>query len=236
MSANPLADTVRTISRPPPAGAKFYDAMACSPLLVWYGICLTRQVPQVLRDIAGAMTTPSFAAAINILSETAVLLFAAVLILMVIARQPAAAKARGLSARATAFLGAFLGVAILALPRYPLSWELKLLSTAFILGGMGFALWGLLWLGRSFSIMSEARNLVVDGPYAFVRHPLYLGEYVSLIGLALQYISPAAVALLLLQFLFQLRRMGYEEAILAETFPQYREYKTRTARLIPGFY
>lgn len=217
--------------------AKLYDLMACSPLVVWYGFSLMQQVPGIAHEIAGLMTTrPMMLAAIDVLSKLAAFLFAAVLIFMLVARRPAAAKARGIFPRAAAFFGCYLGVAILVLPRHDIGWEIKMLSTLLILGGMGFALWGLLWLGRSISIMSEARQLVVGGPYAIVRHPLYAGEQTALIGVALQYLSPIAVGLLLLQFVFQLCRMRFEEEILTEAFPEYAEYAKRTWRLIPGIY
>ena len=117
-----------------------------------------------------------------------------------------------------------------------MSWTTEVSSTALILGGMTFAIYGLLWLGRSISIMSEARKLVIGGPYAIVRHPLYLGEQLAVIGVALQYMSPVALALLALQFSFQIYRMGFEEQVLSDTFPEYADYKARTARLIPGIY
>jgi len=84
--------------------------------------------------------------------------------------------------------------------------------------------------------MSEARKLVIGGPYSIVRHPLYLGEQLALVGVALQYMSPVAFALLALQFSFQIYRMGFEEQVLSDAFPEYAAYKARTARLIPGIY
>ncbi len=217
--------------------AKLYDLLACSPLMVWYGIIVVNQAPGLARDFARVLRPHSgFLPVIDVLSQLAVFLFAAALIVMLIARRPATAKARGAFPRIAALLGAYLGLAILALKLQPIGWELKALSILLILGGMSFALWGLLWLGRSFSIMSEARRLVVGGPYAIVRHPLYLGEQLALIGVTLQYISPLAVLFVAVQLTFQLYRMGFEEAILAETFPEYASYKRRTKRLIPGLY
>jgi len=75
-----------------------------------------------------------------------------------------------------------------------------------------------------------------EGPYAIVRHPLYLGEIVALAGVALQYLSAWALLLLALVCAFQLQRMKYEERVLSEVFPEYGDYVTRTARLLPGVY
>ncbi|MDQ6963721.1 MAG: isoprenylcysteine carboxylmethyltransferase family protein, partial [Mariprofundales bacterium] len=49
--------------------------------------------------------------------------------------------------------------------------------------GIVLALWGLLYLRSNFSIMVEGRDLVTAGPYRWVRHPIYLGEIVTLLGL-----------------------------------------------------
>ena len=45
-----------------------------------------------------------------------------------------------------------------------------------VIGGTAFGVWGLLYLRHSFSIIPEARRLVVGGPYRIVRHPLYFAE------------------------------------------------------------
>jgi protein-S-isoprenylcysteine O-methyltransferase Ste14 len=92
------------------------------------------------------------------------------------------------------------------------------------------------WLGKSFSIMPEARRLIVTGPYALVRHPLYVTEELVSIGFFLSYPWPWTAGLLALHIWMQIQRMGYEETILRRTFPEYDAYAARTARLIPGLY
>ena len=94
----------------------------------------------------------------------------------------------------------------------------------------------LMQLGRSLSIMPEARRLVTEGLYARIRHPLYLGEAIATLGVLLLYRIPEAFALVALQFGVQLWRMYEEEKVLAAAFPEYAEYRRRTARLIPGIY
>ena len=84
--------------------------------------------------------------------------------------------------------------------------------------------------------MAEARRLVTNGPYGSIRHPLYLGEAISMLGLTLQYLSPLALLIMALQFFFQFERMRNEEQVLTALFPEYEAYRGRTARLIPGLY
>jgi protein-S-isoprenylcysteine O-methyltransferase Ste14 len=84
--------------------------------------------------------------------------------------------------------------------------------------------------------MPEARRLVVEGPYALVRHPLYLAEEIAVLGLFIQFASVWTAIVLIIHVLLQFERMRYEETVLSATFPDYREYAARTARLIPALY
>ena len=104
--------------------------------------------------------------------------------------------APGLYPRFAAVAGTSLSVGFVLLPRQELSSALYLASLLMVIAGTGFAICAVLVLGRSISILPEARQLVTRGPYALVRHPLYLGEIVALAGVALQYLSAEALLLL----------------------------------------
>lgn len=94
----------------------------------------------------------------------------------------------------------------------------------------------LLFLGRSFAIFPARRILREGGPYALVRHPLYLLELV-LLGLAAAAHSWWAPCVLVPLALVTLHlRMRDEEALLASD-PAYAAYKDRVKyRLVPGLY
>lgn len=221
----------------PRPGTKLYDFLFGLPLIVWYGVGFVHQAPALVHAIATIVSAhPDPQVLIDALAKAAALLFAAVLIGLVAVRRPASSGAKGFVPKAVAFMGAFLGVAILSLPHHTIAWPLQLLSTFLIFGGMGFAVYALLWLGRSISVMSEARSLVTGGPYALVRHPLYLGEEVALIGITMQFFSPVALAVLAMQIASQLVRMNYEEQVMADAFAEYADYASRVKRLIPGIY
>jgi protein-S-isoprenylcysteine O-methyltransferase Ste14 len=218
-------------------GTKLYDVLFGMPLAVWYGIGFYVQAPLLLRAIAAVVRPhPDPLLVIDVLSKSAALVFAALLIGLVVIRRPASTGAPGFTPKAVAFLGAFLGVAILCLPHRKIGWEMQLVSTALIMGGMGFAVYALFWLGRSISVLSEARNLVTGGPYSIVRHPLYLGEEAALVGVTLQFMSWTAFSILLLQIGFQLYRMGFEEQVMRDAFPEYENYALRVKRILPGIY
>lgn len=143
---------------------------------------------------------------------------------------------QSVSKRVIAFFGCYVGIGAQIMPITPSVPWVAVLSTFLIVFGMSFAIYSLLWLGRSISIMPESRKLVTGGPYSLVRHPLYVGEQLAVVGVALQCRSAWVLAVLMLQFCCQLYRMMYEEQILAETFPEYKNYAEQTARLIPWLY
>jgi protein-S-isoprenylcysteine O-methyltransferase Ste14 len=216
---------------------KAYDFLAAMPVIVWYSFSIANMAPAVLRDIVEAQSNGlDVHAAVAVLSRAAGIAFISLALVLLAVRQPPKAKARGLVPRITAFAGAYLMVAVVWLPPQPPSFGLSMLSFALIFGGVCFSIFALSHLGRSFSLMPEARRLVTDGPYAVVRHPLYLGEAVSTLGLMLQYLSPLGVAIVALQLAFQIQRMKNEEAVLGSLFPEYEIYRMQTARLMPGLY
>lgn len=136
-----------------------------------------------------------------------------------------------------AFLGAFMLFALLLIgpcDNLPL-WARVLSNTLLVAGNIG-AIVVLFWLGRSFSILPEGRKLITTGPYAIVRHPLYLIEAVGTLGTIIIFWSWQAVLLFAVQIAMQLTRMHYEEKVLTETFPDYANYAAQTKRIIPWIY
>jgi protein-S-isoprenylcysteine O-methyltransferase Ste14 len=144
-------------------------------------------------------------------------------------------KARGIEPRISALVGTFLCMALALLPKAELGPFLSVASTALIMIGALLSFVVLRWLGKSFSILAEARRLVTSGPYRFVRHPLYVCEGIAVIGIMIQVISPMAVFIVIAVATVQYRRMINEEAILNSAFLEYREYAARTPRVFPSF-
>jgi protein-S-isoprenylcysteine O-methyltransferase Ste14/Flp pilus assembly pilin Flp len=100
--------------------------------------------------------------------------------------------------------------------------------------GCAWMLIAALALGRCFGVLPEARGLVTHGPYALVRHPLYLGEFGALAGLLIASPSPRNLAAGAVFAIAQFTRMGFEERALTREFPEYADYAARTPRLVPS--
>ena len=99
--------------------------------------------------------------------------------------------------------------------------------------GLLLVLWALGTLGRSFGIAPADRGLVRDGPYRLVRHPMYLGELISLVGAVIGDPSAWNVALIHVLLLSLLLRIRWEERAVFN----YGAYAGRVRwRLIPGIW
>lgn len=108
------------------------------------------------------------------------------------------------------------------------------LAAVFMLAGTLLAFWSAWYLGTSFSLLPQARTLVVTGPYRYVRHPIYLGGLLITLGEIWLRFSALVVALNVLFVAAQIVRLRYEEEVLERTFPEYAAYRARTSALIPG--
>ncbi len=111
---------------------------------------------------------------------------------------------------------------------------------ALLAAGVALRLGPMLALGRRFaSVVSlqDGHTLATGGFYALVRHPSYLGILLMDVGFAGVFRSVVALPLLPVVFWMFKRRMDVEEAFLIEQFgDEYRAYRARTARLVPGVY
>jgi protein-S-isoprenylcysteine O-methyltransferase Ste14 len=133
-----------------------------------------------------------------------------------------------------AFSGTFAAIGASFLPGGTRRDGLVVIADVLATAGLAYSVWGLLYLRRSFSIIPEARRLVTGGPYALSRHPVYLGEVATAIGVNLAtggWLSAVAVAYFVV---CELLRIRWEERILALSFAgEYPEYARRVPRYLP---
>ena len=110
------------------------------------------------------------------------------------------------------------------------------IGAALVLAGVGLAVYARVYLGRNWGMpmsRKEEPELVTGGPYAFVRHPIYTGIILAILGSAIGESLVWAVMLIVFApyFVYSARR---EEELMCEQFPtQYPEYMQRTKMIVP---
>jgi protein-S-isoprenylcysteine O-methyltransferase Ste14 len=217
------------------AGSRWRDIATRAFVSLWFLFQATSLVFGFLASIreAGGLHLDGLTA-VHLVSRVCLFFFFTLIACLTLVRSRPVAQAPGLMPRFCALLGAFLLYLLPFLPEANLGLGWELTSAGLLAVGSFFTCIVMLRLGRSFSVMSEARQLVVAGPYAYIRHPLYLAEQLSLTGALIHYASLPAALLYVAQVAFQVQRMRNEEAVLLRSFPDYAAYMARTARLIPG--
>jgi protein-S-isoprenylcysteine O-methyltransferase Ste14 len=134
-----------------------------------------------------------------------------------------------------AFSGTFAAISASFLPGGTRREGLILFADILATAGLAYSVWGLAYLRRSFSIIPEARRLVTGGPYSLSRHPVYMGEIATALGINLAtggWLSALAIAYFIV---CELLRMGWEERILVQAFPaEYPDYARRVPRYLPN--
>jgi protein-S-isoprenylcysteine O-methyltransferase Ste14 len=102
--------------------------------------------------------------------------------------------------------------------------------------GIGLAIWARVYLGRNWGMpMSRQADaeLITGGPYAYVRHPIYTGMLLAMLGSAIAN-SPVWLVALVPFGLYFVYSARAEEKLMLEQFPeQYRDYMARTKMLVP---
>ncbi len=88
----------------------------------------------------------------------------------------------------------------------------------------------------TFSVqVGEEQKLVQNGPYRFLRHPAYTGSILTLLGIALSFRSPLAIAVtVIIVAVIYGYRIRVEEREMEENFgDSYRVYERQTWRILP---
>lgn len=118
---------------------------------------------------------------------------------------------------------------------FPDVWMLPMLAlgTGLGLAGGVFTIYALIYLRRNFSIFVEVREVVLAGPYRYVRHPMYLGEIVMIAGMVLTMLSLFSIGLIVSFILFQYLRARMEQSRLAAASPEYAEHMKTSGMFFP---
>jgi protein-S-isoprenylcysteine O-methyltransferase Ste14 len=120
----------------------------------------------------------------------------------------------------------------------PPSTTLYLVGVGVFAAGLAFTVWARVHLGRNWSgtvTIKQDHELVRDGPYRYVRHPIYTGLLVAFVGNAIsrnEWRGILAIAIIYAGFWFKLK---LEERWMIEQFGDaYRRYAAEVPALIPN--
>jgi protein-S-isoprenylcysteine O-methyltransferase Ste14 len=113
---------------------------------------------------------------------------------------------------------------------------LQAVGAILLVCGLGLAVWARIYLGRNWGMPMTQKaepELVTSGPYSYVRHPIYSGILLAVLGTSLATEIYWLIALVVwgTYFIYSAR---VEEKIMTASFPAtYPSYRTRTKMLIP---
>lgn len=104
--------------------------------------------------------------------------------------------------------------------------------------GVGFSIWSRHVLAKNWNVATGLEGhhaLIQSGPYAIVRHPIYVGIWLVMFGTALAVGELRALINLVVSVSEGWAKLNQEEAILQREFPDaYAGYQHRVKKLIPG--
>jgi protein-S-isoprenylcysteine O-methyltransferase Ste14 len=110
------------------------------------------------------------------------------------------------------------------------------IGLAIFLLGLALAIWARVYLGRNWGMPMSQKvdpELITSGPYSKVRHPIYSGLILAMIGTAIAVSLYWLIAVVLLGGYFVYSAI-MEERFMAGNFPDsYPQYKRSTKMLIP---
>ena len=118
--------------------------------------------------------------------------------------------------------------------------KINLLSGLFMLLGCLIVLWATISMRKSvikvFPDVDNRAKLIEEGPYQWIRHPMYFGALLTFIGLLITRITLIRLMAYFFLAVDLILKLSFEENLLEKYFKNYKSYKKKTFRLIPFIY
>lgn len=128
-------------------------------------------------------------------------------------------------------------VGFLGEPFFAGRYILRIAGLALTLAGAGLAIWARIALGTNWSglvAVKENHSLITHGPYTWVRHPIYSGLLLALVGTGMVQEKVIYLIVIFLATMVLWMEVRVEERFLYETFgEEYRSYHKHVKALIP---
>ena len=235
-----VEDDVRQDSRPgaptpaPPRTGRYWRELVFSRLLpaLFFSVFLARYILTTWDSLHAIRQPVDY---LFVIQQVLALAYFTMLVVLYSTRLPARGTDHRLAVIFVAFTGTFSAIGASFLPGGSRHESLVLPADILATVGLVYAVWGLAYLRRSFSIIPEARHLVTGGPYAFSRHPVYLGEIITAIGINLATFGLFSALAVLYFIVCEVLRMRWEEGVLSRAFPNdYPPYAARVPRYVPN--
>jgi protein-S-isoprenylcysteine O-methyltransferase Ste14 len=126
----------------------------------------------------------------------------------------------------------FLGIEI-----WSRSLTLGVIADLIVLIGMIIMIWARITIGKNWSaniVLKENHELIIKGPYQYIRHPIYSGLLLMVLGIAI-YSGLLSEILLFILFFFGVNyKANREEKLLIEHFAdKYTDYRNKIKAFIP---
>lgn len=103
--------------------------------------------------------------------------------------------------------------------------------------GCAFAIWARFYIGRNWSsdiTLKEDHELMRSGPYGIVRHPIYTGLLVGILGTAIGIGELRGLLALLLALAAWRHKANQEERLMVQQFGSaYESYRRKVKGLVP---
>lgn len=132
----------------------------------------------------------------------------------------------------------FSAISWLIISAYP--FNLNLIAFAFCSISIILVAWSL-WVMRvsKISILPMPHidaELVTNGPYWLLRHPMYTAVLLFTAGLSIAHFDWYKVVIWFILLIVLIVKLHWEESVLLKQFPQYQTYRLKSYKLVPFLY
>ncbi len=120
---------------------------------------------------------------------------------------------------------------------FPASLATEILGVVITAAGISFAIWARVYLGGNWSgavTVKVGHELVRSGPYRWVRHPIYTGLILAMVGTGIERRQVRGVVAVVLAYIgFKIKSKIEERTMIATFGPAYEEYRRATGAIVP---